>query len=162
MDKSEIISRIERLQKIDGVSAVAPGTRLRESATAGDASGQEAPELSRPSVQQDLKTFQDAGWSIMQSSRAGGQGLDVVVDGDGHAKLLGRSLNVKFDPEMSQEERDAILEQHNLRLRRELGYAPGLVMVESAGDALETARQLNQKDSVSYAEPVLIEALEKR
>lgn len=163
MDKDTLTARLQKVQKLSSVRAHAPA------ATPFDASGESpsldttgTPALASATAQADLRSFAEAGWSIKREGDEPG-GLEVVVDGDGHIKMLGPTLNVKFAADVADAAREALLERHALTVRRRIGAAGAVYLVNAtAGDALGAARALNQEAGVEWAEPVFIEALSSR
>jgi hypothetical protein len=159
-DKVDFSAKLERLHSLDDIRAVAPGgvanERSREAATAIAAKvGVDA---------SDAEAFEKAGWTFVKadaSVKAGDHA--VVVDGDGHLKILSDALNVKFNAALGRSAVENILEQHDLSIRRDMGFSPNLFLVAgTGGDMMAKAKSLNQLDSVLYAEPVLIEAIKGR
>jgi len=162
-DKVDFSSRLERLQSVDDIRAVAPGNPV-----AGKNSRQTATTISAKAGidASDAEAFEKAGWTFVKASgvsEAGEAGHGVVVDGDGHLKILSDALNVKFNAALGRSAVENILGQHDLSIRRDMGFSPNLFLVTGAGgDAMAKAKSLNQLDSVLYAEPVLIEAIKGR
>ncbi|MEA2895553.1 MAG: hypothetical protein QOJ84_1168 [Bradyrhizobium sp.] len=160
-DKVDLSAKLENLHSLDHIRAVAPGGKVatgdhKEAAAIAAESGADAEEA---------KTFEKAGWTFVKAVDAGAAEEDhgVVVDSDGHLKILSNALNVKFDPKLSRSAVEDILGHHDLSIRRDMGFAPNLFLVTGAtGDAVTKAKSLNQLESVVYAEPVLIEAIKGR
>jgi len=160
-DKLDLSAKLDSMHSLDDIRAVPPGGKVatgdqQEAATIAAASGASAEEA---------KTFEQAGWTFVKAADANAAEADhgVVVDGDGHLKILSNALNVKFDPTLSRSAVEDILGHHDLSIRRNMGFAPNLFLVTGAtGDAVTKARSLNQLESVVYAEPVLIEAIKGR
>lgn len=73
-------------------------------------------------------------------------------------------LTVRFRPEVTQEETRRLLEEENLRVVRELSFAPNTFLVEAdprVGEGINRmAENLVRTGSVEYAEPNLAEAPE--
>jgi hypothetical protein len=158
-DKVDLTAKLENLHSLDDIRAVAPGGKVatgdhQEAATIAAKSGADA---------EDAKTFEKAGWTFVKATGLAEADHGVVVDGDGHLKILSNALNVKFDPKLSRSAVEDILGHHDLSIRRDMGFAPNLFLVTGAtGDAVTKAKSLNQLESVLYAEPVLIEAIKGR
>lgn len=156
-DKVDFSAKLERLQSIDDIRAVAPGGPIASEQTR-EAATTIAAEVGVDAS--DAVAFEEAGWTFV---RAGGEGNAVVVDGDGHLKILSDALNVKFNAALGRSAVEDILGKHDLSIRRDMGFSPNLFLVTSAGgDAVAKAKSLNELDSVLYAEPVLIEAIKGR
>jgi hypothetical protein len=157
--KIDLSAKLESLHSLDHIRAIAPGGEVaagdhQEAATIAAESGADA---------EDAKTFEKAGWTFVKATDAADAEHGVVVDGDGHLKILSNALNVKFDPKLSRSAVEDILGHHDLSIRRDMGFAPNLFLVTGAtGDAVTKAKSLNQLESVLYAEPVLIEAIKGR
>lgn len=159
-DKPNFAQRLESMASLDDIRAVAPG-----SSTTGSVP-QPADNLGAESsiVSTEALAFEKAGWTFVKSAPDNpAVGHGVVIDGDGHMKILSDALNVKFDPALSQNEVKDILASHDLSIRRNMGFAPNLFVVSGqGGDALSKAKSLNTLDGVVYAEPVMIEPIEGR
>jgi hypothetical protein len=160
-DKASLSAKLQNLHSLDDIRAVAPGGIVggedhRDAAAIAAESGANLEEA---------KTFEKAGWTFVKASPADAAEADhgVVIDGDGHLKILSNALNVKFDPALPRSAVEEILGHHELSIRRDMGFSPNLFLVTGAGgDAVTKAKSLNQLDSVLYAEPVLIEAIKGR
>jgi len=161
MAKVDFSAKLEGLHNLDGLRAVAPGSSV-------PAEGRkEATEIAAKSGVDaaDAKAFEQAGWTFVDAGNgpAGENEHGVVVDRDGHLKILSDALNVKFSPTLSRSTVENILGQHDLSIRRDMGFSPNLFLVSGAGeDAVGKAKSLNKLDSVVYAEPVLIEVIKGR
>ena len=167
-DKSGLAAKLDRIQNLDDVRAVAPGVEV------GAQHRQEGSSLAAEHGLNpgDAKAFENAGWTFVKPSQSGarpGQSgaptadHDVVVDADGHLKVVGHALNVKFEPSLSRDDAEGILGRYGLSIRRAMGFAPNLFLVDGAqDDMLSKAKSLNQLDDVVYAEPVLIEPIQGR
>lgn len=159
-DKPNFAQRLESIASLDDIRAVAPGSSATGSVR------QHADNLVAGSgvVPTEALAFEKAGWTFVKAApdnAATGHG--VVIDSDGHMKILSDALNVKFDPALSQSEVKDILASHDLSIRRNMGFAPNLFVVSGqSGDPLSKAKSLNTLDSVVYAEPVMIEPIEGR
>ena len=162
-DKVDFSAKLERLHSLDDIRAVAPG-----GAVANDQSREAATTVAaKVGVDaSDAEAFEKAGWTFVKAdaaTKAGERDHGVVVDGDGHLKILSDALNVKFNATLGRGAVEDILGQHNLSIRRDMGFSPNLFLVTGAGgDVMAKAKSLNQLDSVLYAEPVLIEAIKGR
>jgi hypothetical protein len=155
--KIDLSAKLENLHSLDDIRAIAPGGEV----AAGD--HQEAATIAAERGAEDAKTFEKAGWTFVKATDGADAEHGVVVDGDGHLKILSNALNVKFDPKLSRRAVEDILGHHELSIRRDMGFAPNLFLVTGAtGDAVTKAKSLNQLESVLYAEPVLIEAIKGR
>jgi hypothetical protein len=160
-DKADFSTKLDGLQSLESVRAVAPGSSVpaegrKVSTDIAAMSGVDAA---------DAKAFEQAGWTFVDAGNApaGEKEHGVVVDRDGHLKILSDALNVKFSPTLSRSTVENILGQHDLSVRRDMGFSPNLFLVTGAGeDAVAKAKTLNKLDSVVYAEPVLIEAIKGR
>jgi hypothetical protein len=160
-DKIDLSAKLQNIHSLDDIRAVAPGGIVagedqREAATMAAEIGVNA---------EDARTFENAGWTFVKATHADTAEAEhgVVVDGDGHLKILSNALNVKFDPALSRSAVEDILGHHDLSIRRDMGFSPNLFLVTGqGGDTVTKAKSLNQLDSVVYAEPVLIEAIKGR
>lgn len=155
-DKSSLSAKLDDIQSLNGVRAVEPG---------GAPAAQESPAVAAQTgiSGSDAKAFEAAGWTFVEAKQAAEPGRGVVVDSDGHLKILSDALNVKFDPSLSRDAVEGILSQHGLSIRRDMKFAPNLFLVEGKTDnTVSTAKSLNRRDDVVYAEPVLIEPLKGR
>lgn len=165
MEKSAVEARLQEMRRVDGIKAIAPGG----TAAAGDSQAAETALAQREAVALDeIRTFEQAGWTFVPSEakearEAQGDDYSVVVDGDGHLKILGNALNVKFEPALTRDEAERILQDHGLHIRRDLTFSPNLFLVSGIeGDTLGKARSLNAVSEVQYAEPVVIEPIGRR
>jgi hypothetical protein len=159
--KFDLSAKLESLHSLEDIRAVAPGASViahdrKEASEIAAKKGVDA---------EDARAFEQAGWTFVQAGHAptGDAEHAVFVDADGHLKILSNALNVKFEPSLSRNSVEKILDQHDLSIRRDLGFSPNLFIVTGAGDdAVAKAKSLNQLDSVLYAEPVLIDVLKGR
>lgn len=159
--KAGISAKLDKIQVLDGVRAIAPGRATADGLN--EAASTIAAEHAVDA--REATAFEEAGWRFVKAGRADVSEADhdVVVDSDGHLKILGRALNVKFDPTLSRSEITRILDRFGLSIRRSMGFAPNLFLVSgNSGDILSKAEALNKLDGVVYAEPVMFEALERR
>ena len=158
-ETKKFTARLDALSSVTGIRAVAPGGELQ-------GGHQQAETVTAESVAApaDAEAFEKAGWTFVKAAPDNADvGHGVVVDADGHMKILSDALNVKFDPALSQGEVTNILASHDLSIRRNMGFAPNLYVVSgSGGDALTNAKSLNALESVVYAEPVMIEPITGR
>ncbi|MET0878451.1 MAG: hypothetical protein ABWY14_15010 [Tardiphaga sp.] len=160
-DKVDLSAKLDNISTVDDIRAVAPGAAVvaadhQEAATVAAASGVDAGEA---------QAFEQAGWTFVKADKTvdADAAHGVVVDGDGHLKILSNALNVRFDPELSRSAVEGILGEHDLSIRRDMGFAPNLFLVTGVGgNTVTKAKSLNELDSVVYAEPVLIEPLKGR
>src|SRR5262245_45836253 len=160
-DKSGLAAKLEQIQSLDDVRAVAPGVDV----AAGDRQEGSSLAAERGLNPGDAKAFEKAGWTFVKPGQGSAPAADhdVVVDADGHLKVVGHALNVKFDPSLSRDAAEGILGRYGLSIRREMGFAPNLFLVTGAqDDIVSKAKSLNQLDGVVYAEPVLIEPIQGR
>jgi hypothetical protein len=162
-DKLDFSAKLERMHSLDDIRAVAPG------ATVANAESREAATTIAAKMgvdASDAEAFEKAGWTFVKASEApkvAGADHGVVLDGDGHLKILSDALNVKFDAALGRSAVEDILGQHDLSIRRDMKFSPNLFLVTgTSGDVMAKAKSLNQLDSVLYAEPVLIEAIKGR
>jgi hypothetical protein len=161
LDKAGLSAKLHKMSNLSGVRAVAPGVKV---------AAEHRQEASFVAARQGLDpveavAFEKAGWTFVKSSLAPEDEAnhDVVVDGDGHLKVVAHAINVKFDPTLSQEAAEVILGRYGLGIRRKLGFSPNLFLVDGAQENIVSkAQSLNQLDSVVYAEPVLIEPIQGR
>jgi hypothetical protein len=161
LDKVSLSAKLQNIHRLDEIRAVAPG---------GIVGGEDHRDAAKIAAEkggnvEEAEIFEKAGWTFVKATDADSAEADhgVVVDGDGHLKILSNALNVKFDPTLSRNAVEEILGQHKLSIRRDMGFSPNLFLVMGiGGDAVSKAKSLNQLDSVLYAEPVLIEAIKGR
>lgn len=143
------------------VTCLPPGVRTR----AADIEGvQREFEGASTEAKADLRAFQEAGWTFdTPEYNHSDAGFDVLLDADGHLKLVGRALTVKIDQELDRKAIEALLSRWHLRLRRELGLSPNTFLLEAEeGSALNAAQALNGLSEVIYAEPSLVEPIQAR
>jgi hypothetical protein len=160
-DKTGIFDKLRKIRPLAHVRAIAPGRAVsdeeRESASKIAAeTGVDAGEA---------KAFEKAGWTFVKGAEAEAPDADhrVVVDGDGHLKILSNTLNVKFEASLSRTMIEDILNRHGLSIRRDMGFSPNLFLVTGTdGDVMSKVQSLNQLNNVEYAEPVLIEPMKPR
>lgn len=160
-DKARLAAKLQKMHNLSGIRAAAPGVEV---------AFEDRQAASRLAAEKGVDpaealAFEKAGWTFVKPrlARAAEANHDVVVDVDGHLKVVGHALNVKFDPALSQETAESILNRYGLSIRRRLGFSPNLFTVIGAqDDIVSKARSLNEEDGVVYAEPVLIEPLTGR
>lgn len=157
MEKAAVGNKLDNLRVLDGVRAVEPGAFVSR----GDQAPANAMAVERGLNVSDATALESAGWTFVKSSGSGdAAGHDVVVDPDGHLKILSHALNVKFDPSLDSATIDGILSSMGLTIRRKMGFAPNLFLVSARTDnPLSVVKSLNSIDQVLYAEPVLVEAI---
>ena len=161
LDKAALAAKLTRIQNLHDIGAVAPG------AAVAAANRQQGTFLAAEKGLNagDALAFEKAGWTFVRRGRdaASPTEHDVVIDTDGHLKVVGHALNVKFQPTLSREAAEKILGCYGLSIRRAMGFSPNLFLATGTqDDIVSKARSLNQLDSVVYAEPVLIEAIKGR
>jgi hypothetical protein len=159
LEKSNVFAKLENIRTLDGVCAIEPDFASDFPAGASISTTQNAINLS------DAQAFENAGWKFIMTEKPclNKAVHDVVVDHDGHLKILTRALNVKFGPSVSKTVIETILGRFRLSMRRNMRFSPNLFLVEDfTGNAISTAKSLNKLDDVVYAEPVLIEAIGQR
>ena len=159
LEKSHVFAQLENIRTVHGVCAFAPNLAPDALAGAPASTAQHAINSS------DARAFEKAGWRFVRTERpcSNKAAHDVVVDKDGHLKILTHALNVKFGPSVPHTMIESILGRFRLSKRRNLAFSPNLFLVEDrTGDAISTAKSLNELDDVVYAEPVLIEAIGRR
>lgn len=157
MDKKEVIKRLAGLRVVEGIAATPPGS---SPAGAGPAAAARLGAAIPESARDDLRLLQEAGWSIGSDPEAP---FDFVLDPQGHLKIAGPALSVKFSPDLSEEGVKTVLAELDARVRRNLGFAPNSFLVETGKiPVLDVARLLNERADVLYAEPNLIEPIQSR
>jgi hypothetical protein len=159
LDKNDIFARLGNIQTIEGVRAIAPNVSAGVRSSGSVLDGRDLANTI------DMRAFEKAGWIFVGPDKPcpAASAHDVVVDGDGHLKILAHALNVKFRPAASGSMVDDILARFSLSKRRAMGFSPNLFLVDDPShNAISTAKALNQLDDVLYAEPVLIEAIGSR
>ena len=160
-DKSGIFDKLRKIRPLTDLRAVAPGRAVpgeerQAASTIAAETGVDAGEAT---------AFENAGWTFVKGAQAEAGDADhrVVVDGDGHLKILSNALNVKFDPSLPRTVIEDILSRLGLSIRRDMGFSPNLFVVTGAdGDLISKIQSLNQLKNVEYAEPVLIEPMKAR
>jgi hypothetical protein len=160
LDKAALSAKLQKIKNLVGVRAVAPGV------TVAPGERQERSFLAKKgSCSNDAMAFEKAGWTFVKPRQgvAPTADHDVVIDTDGHLKVVGHALNVKFKPTLSRDAAEGILGDYGLSIRRAMGFSPNLFLVTGAkDDMVSKAKSLNQLDTVVYAEPVLIEPIKGR
>jgi hypothetical protein len=159
--KRQVLSQLDDLELIPGIEALPAraGPDTFESAASAP------PELATLPPR-DVELFRKGGWTFVKPA-ARGAAQPVFRDSDGHMKIDSGSLTVQFAPGLSQGEIETMLAKHGLKLGRKLGFAANLFTVRrqaeaGAGNSVEVAKDLAKSKDIEYAEPVLIEAVEKR
>jgi len=160
-DKSGIFAKLKKIRPLADVRAVAPGRAVpgEERQTASTIAAETGVDAG------EATAFENAGWTFVKGAHGETADADhrVVVDGDGHLKILSNALNVKFDPSLPRSMIEDILNRHGLSIRRDMGFSPNLFLVTGAeGDVISKLQSLNQLKNVEYAEPVLIEPMKAR
>jgi hypothetical protein len=160
-DKSGIFAKLKKIRPLADVRAVAPGRAVpgEERQTASTIAAETGVDAG------EATAFENAGWTFVKGAQGETADADhrVVVDGDGHLKILSNALNVKFDPSLPRSMIEDILNRHGLSIRRDMGFSPNLFLVTGAeGDVISKLQSLNQLKNVEYAEPVLIEPMKAR
>lgn len=149
--REEMQLRLSELQPIDGVAAI----------RASDATTPR--KIEEPVLPDEVSdVFGAAGWQFIKAGSEPEGQRAVYRDADGQVKIDGGALNVRLQPDVERAEIDGLLDRHGLVVRRELGFAPNLFLVSSAGasmDSVSLAQVLTSESVVLYAEPVLIEKI---
>jgi hypothetical protein len=161
MTSDRILDKLQKIRRLVHVRAVAPGrsVAVEERQPASSVAAESGVDAG------DATAFEKAGWTFVKAAQADPTEADhsVVVDGDGHLKILGNALNVKFDPSLPRAIIEDILSRHGLSIRRDMGFAPNLFLVGAReGDIMSKVDSLNALNNVEYAEPVLIEPMKSR
>jgi hypothetical protein len=88
----------------------------------------------------------------------------VFVDKEGVIKVGTGRLTIKFKPDVSKNEIDALVQQKNLKIIRELRFADSLyeIEVQDMADPLDLSVQLHNNEKIEYAEPILNEHIPQR
>lgn len=155
--REEMMGRLAKLRPLSGIAATRePGERAPLPGLASELVAELAP-------------FERAGWRfVVPTPEAAAESQRTLFrDGDGHVKIDGRALNLRFHPEADRPEIESFLADRGLVIRRELGFAPNLFLIvpgtrAKREDTLSLARSLTGEPIVIYAEPVLIEELTHR
>ena len=163
MDKSSLKRRLEKMEQFVDVSVAPPDKRLKTPES------DLADLVDRLGVQSkhahtDLTQLKDAGWSFSVGKRSTEENdFELVRDIDGHLKLAGRALTIKFQPELDRSEIDAFFERHSVKVRREFPFSKNTFLVDVGDEkVLEKAKALNELEQVLYAEPNLVEPITSR
>ena len=160
-DKSGIFDKLKKIRPLAHVRAIAPGRAVpgEERQTASNIAAESGVDAKEASA------FENAGWTFVKGAESETADADhrVVVDGDGHLKILSNTVNVKFEASLSRTVIEDILNRHGLSIRRDMGFSPNLFLVTGTdGDVMSKVQSLNQLKNVEYAEPVLIEPMKSR
>ncbi|MEP1929713.1 MAG: hypothetical protein ABJI96_08990 [Paracoccaceae bacterium] len=161
MDKTTILRRLAKLQRVDTLRALPPGVAAVK--VSANVLGQSMRDVS-DNARSDLESFLGAGWTFNVPEETNlDQALEVFLGGDGHIKLLGRTLVVKISEDLDGVAVNAWLKGNGLTLRRKLGFAANTFLVDTSGmSALNVAQTLNELPEVLYAEPNFIEPIQSR
>lgn len=167
-DKNALAAKLDLLKRVDGMAALPP--RGAEAAGASpDPKGRKGAlaDVLSGTGSADAALFEKAGWAfVAEKPERGGPARPVFVDADGHLKIDGGSLTVRFAEGASEAEIEGVLAGAGLSIRRKLKFAPNLFTVAPTGgegaDSVGAARALSASEAVEYAEPVLIEPLAGR
>ena len=125
-------------------------------------------------ILQKLTPWARAGWQFIPREREignnpyDGGGFRILIDEDGEVKIEGRSMVVKFDPTLSEDDINALLKSYGASIKRWIRPAPNLV--QAIVDPLQTrlsplidlAERIEGDDGVEYARPELIENIPNR
>lgn len=179
-----------RAQRSETLSGMADGLRANDISRAADASRAQldsldldtgskavAPELYEdPAMREQMAGFAGAGvnffhsdvdfWNLTLSEREdqGGNGLVNRVFVHSQRLLLETSrIAVRFDADVPEAERSALLARHNVTLLSSAGLPPDTYRAD-AGDAraLDVSLGLMEEAAVDYAEPDFIEHIGQR
>ena len=159
-DSSERMKDVESIEKNFG-------TRTKLSADTKNAS--------RLSEQQEI--FEKAGYIFIKPNEKTSKTLEskalrselpntggVFVDKEGLIKVGTGRLTIKFKGDVSKSEIDALLEQRNLKIIRQLKFADSLyeIEVQDMTDPLDLSIQLHNNEKIEYAEPIFNEHIPQR
>jgi thermitase len=88
----------------------------------------------------------------------------IFVDKEGDIKVGTGRLTIKFKPGVSKNEIDALLEQKNLKIIRQLKFADSLyeIEVQDMSDPLDLSVELHNNEKIEYAEPVFNQHIPQR
>ena len=88
----------------------------------------------------------------------------IFVDKEGDIKVGTGRLTIKFKPGVSKNEIDALLEQKNLKIIRQLKFADSLyeIEVQDMADTLDLSVELHNNEKIEYAEPVFNQHIPQR
>lgn len=163
--KNDVARKLDDLELIRGVEALPPQPQPEGKSRV--AASEPAELSSLPS--RDLELFRQGGWTFVKDAASQGEDMarPLFRDSDGHVKIDSGSISVRFAEDVSERDIEALLGEHGLKVGRKLGFAPNLFTVRpmpgrSVANSVEIAKALSKSNDVEYAEPVLIEALEKR
>lgn len=159
-DSSERMKDVESIEKNFG-------TRTKLSTDTKNAS--------RLSEQQEI--FEKAGYIFIKPNEKTSKTLEskalrselpntggVFVDKEGLIKVGTGRLTIKFKGDVSKREIDALLEQRNLKIIRQLKFADSLyeIEVQDMTDPLDLSIQLHNNEKIEYAEPIFNEHIPQR
>lgn len=143
---------------IEGVVAVYNGSASPSAGAKLDWSG-----LARALTPARISKFADAGWEFVSPAQASAKSRahPVVLDQDGHVKIVGSSIDVKFVPTVNLDEIKKILDKYGLSIEMNYDFSPNFFSVIGE-KILEKTKQLKSIDQVEFAEPSLIEVIDGR
>jgi len=174
--------RIE-VEEIEGVAAVRmtrdeQGRTRRALSAYGRPAGEALRSAGAAMPDGTQASFEKAGWALVRPGArlrealsgpigiAAAAGLDsadevgkVVVRAGGAPAILTDLLNVQLDPELSQDEAEAVLAERGLTILYKLNLAPNLyeTRAEAWDDAIAASVDLHDDPRFVFAGPALIE-----
>jgi thermitase len=131
--------------------------------------------VSRLNEQQEI--FEKAGYIFIKPNETTSKALQsraqrseipntgsVFVDKEGVIKVGTGRLTIKFKPDVSKGEIEALLEQSNLKIIRQLKFADSLyeIEVQDMTNPLDLSIQLHNNKKIEYAEPIFNEHIPQR
>jgi hypothetical protein len=165
-------------EQIEGLLAVRPRDPAEREQVIGGRFGKPVPIASRlpktssEAALADGLVFEKAGWIFVapdpqptQPDRDDSPAVARVwLDSAGHLLLAPGRLTIKLRPEFSESEAAAFLERSGVEVVRRLRFGRNLyeVAVPPSADELATAAALASHEDVEYAEPEMIEHIERR
>ena len=167
---------VEQLERFAALMAPEPGTRRR---LLGGSLGPPCepaelfPKPQQARARSDAAAFASAGWVFVRVPEdrweklclePGVTAARVYVDEGGRLMIGAGRVTVKLRPELSHDEALAALKDARLEVIRQLRFAPNLfeVRVPADADELDTASALEADASVEFAEPQMLEHIERR
>jgi hypothetical protein len=155
-----------RLVELDDLVAV----RRSDGRLAPDAANEVPESLARAVSPEQVEAFHRAGWVFKRRDPAApasdAEDAQVFVRPTGGLVLGTNRLTVQLRDDPTEDEANALLRAHGVRVARRLTFAPGLFEAElterGTGDAIDAVNELAASDEVVFAEPELIEQLVRR
>jgi len=169
------------LTEIEGVLAVQVDESMRSAAelrSFGElVAGEDATAPAMEIEEEEARAFSNSGWvfirprntiELARTSRdmpRNVRDINAVYQlEDGHVLIGTQTLTVQFQADLSQDEVQRRLQERELAIVRELGFAPNQFEVEipTGADLLGVANSLQESEGTLSAEPAFIEYIGRR